>query len=84
PGAAPGALPALPAAPVAPVICRPPGVPSEIHGCVVVGISACQAVWSRDNQVLVVNTQGEPLPGAIDNLYWATAGEAADYRAGRK
>jgi hypothetical protein len=84
PGSPRGVLPDLPAAPAAPVICRPPGVPPEIHGCAVAGISACQAVWGRDNQVLVVNTQGEPLPGTVDNLYWATPGEAADYRAGRK
>jgi hypothetical protein len=91
PAPTPGAASALspsavlpPLAPAAPVICRPPRAPPEIHGCAMAGLPACQAVWSRDNQTLVVNTLGDPAPGDVDNMYWATPAEAADFRAGRK
>jgi hypothetical protein len=80
----PGAAPLPPLTSPEPVACRPPGAPPEIHGCVFSGLSACQAVWARDNQTLVVNTQGDPAPGSVDNMYWATPAEAADFRAGRK
>lgn len=63
-------------APGAPVVA---GMP-EVRDCTGLGIVLCQAAWKRDNKTLVVATRGEPAPGDIAGLYWATETEAKGLR----
>ena len=60
--------------------CKPDVTLPEVQSCTGTGLNSCITLWSYRGRFIIVQTQGEPSPGGIVSIHWASADEMAELR----